>query len=113
MNPPTAIPANHESWGPDPAAFWSQLAAECEKQRSPDAIPTLALEELSTKLTTLPNKLETWTRQPIALPHETDLWIIGDLHGDLLSLRATTSFAKHAGEKENRQVAVCFLGDFF
>ena len=113
INPPIKILANDESWGPDPSAFWNQLVAKCEKERSPNAVSATALEELASKFTSARLQQGDWTKQAVILPNETDLWIIGDLHGDLIALRALTKFASYSSAKDNRQAAICFLGDFF
>ena len=113
INPPTQISASHESWGSDSSAFWNQLAADCEKQRSPDAVSPALLDELASKLTPPTSQQVGWAKQSIGLYSENELWIIGDLHGDLLALRALTTFASYMSRKNNHQAAVCFLGDFF
>ena len=113
INPPIKILANDESWGPDPSAFWNQLVAKCEKERSPNAVSATALEELASKFTSARLQQGDWTKQAVILPNETDLWIIGDLHGDLIALRALTKFASYSSAKDYRQAAICFLGDFF
>jgi len=50
-------------------------------------------------------------RRPI--PENTDLWFIGDVHGDLLSLCVALEYIEKTSHRRARQPWVVFLGDLF
>ncbi len=110
---PRPIPANHESWGGDTAEFWAELAGRCERQRTPESTPSADLRELGSKLVPGTPKENLSADSIISLPPGDDLWIIGDLHGDLLALYALTRFAENMSQVEGHRALFCFLGDLF
>lgn len=113
INPPTQILAKDEIWGSDSTSFWQQLADECEKQKQPETVSAAVLNELASKLDATPPRILLWDTKPIFLAADTDLWIIGDVHGDLLSFRALVEFARLKSAIGGHTAALCFLGDFF
>jgi hypothetical protein len=111
VRPPILISAQNSVWGDNPGIFWDQLGLDCENYST--CVTTASLIDFSNRLNTLASETVRPWKDPINLQEKTDLWIIGDLHGDLLAFRALTEFAKRTSAKTERAVAWCFLGDLF
>ena len=111
VKPPTLISAQDRVWGDNPDTFWKQQAQSCEN--CTETKTKTELIEFAKHLDgTTKEEIQPWSA-PIHIPKDADLWIIGDLHGDLLAFRALTEFAKRTSAKNGRTVAWCFLGDLF
>lgn len=108
---PKMISAQDGMWGDNPGAFWEEQAKACESYE--DSRTAADLIEFADRLRASASAtMQPWL-EPIQIPEDADLWIIGDLHGDLLALRALTEFAKRMSKKQGRTAVWCFLGDLF
>lgn len=113
VHAPTLIAANHAIWGSDATAWWADLAARCQAQCAAEATSAAELEGLGGRIDPGPEGRGFCPQEPITLAPDHDLWIIGDLHGDLLSLHALTKFSENTSQAEGHRAAFCFLGDLF
>ena len=122
------VAADNPIWGSPAMTFWRELEKESEDLLSADGTP-------SSELIATTNALEGYLAEPKPcllafdelrlssknkfvdirehFPSDMDLWIIGDLHGDLLSWRALQHYANERSRKEGRSPVLLLLGDLF
>lgn len=113
IKPPQKITPTHEVWRAEPAGFWKEIAGACETERPPGQANAGELIDLAECLSTAKPTEFNWLRDVVCPPRDVDLWIIGDLHGDLLALRALKEFAKRTSRVNGQEAAFIFLGDLF
>jgi len=122
------VAADSPIWGSPAMTFWQKLQKESEDLLPADGTP-------SSELIATTNALEGFLAEPKPcllafdelrlssgnkfvdirehFPSNLDLWIIGDLHGDLLSWRALQHYAYERSHKEGRIPVLLLLGDLF
>lgn len=122
------VAADSLIWGSPAMTFWRKLEKESEDYLPADGTPsseliatTKALEGLLAKPKpcllafdelrfAVQNKFVDIREH---FPSDLDLWIIGDLHGDLLSWRALQHYAYERSREEGRKPVLLLLGDLF
>lgn len=105
---PEQIGQNDPIWG---STFWQRQAEEClnyDGKKDLEAVRKLAEKLKETRNEAVPSWLE--ARK---VGQNEDVWIIGDVHGDLLALRAILHFVRATSQKWGRKPQWCFLGDLF
>lgn len=122
------VRADNPIWGSTATDFWQKLEKESEELLPADGTAsseliatTRALEELLAEPRPCvlafdelraSNKTQFVDIREHFLP-EMDLWIIGDLHGDLLSWRALLHYANQRSRVEGKNPVLLLLGDLF
>lgn len=122
------VVADNPIWGSPAMSFWGKLEKESEDLLAADGTAsseliatTRALEQLlaeSKPCVLAFDELRASNKTQFVdirdhFPPEMDLWIIGDLHGDLLSWRALQHYACAQSRKEGRSPVLLLLGDLF
>jgi Calcineurin-like phosphoesterase len=122
------IGADNPIWGSTAPGFWQKLEKETEELLPADGTAsseliatTRALEQLLAEPRPCvlafdelraSNKTQFVDIREHFAP-EMDLWIIGDLHGDLLSWRALLHYAEQRSREEGKTTVLLLLGDLF
>lgn len=122
------VAADSPIWGSPSIAFWKQLEAESEDLLPADGTPSSEIVALTNALDRILaehmprmlafDELRRSSQDKFVdirehFPSDLDLWIIGDLHGDLLSWRALRHYARQRSRKEGRDPIFLLLGDLF
>lgn len=103
---PELVSAKDALWGEN---FWEKLESECRGyQRNREEVEMLAKDLESAAGECRKNCLV-----PMHVTSEEDLWIVGDLHSDLLAFKAIYKFATSKSQQAGHRPRWCFLGDLF
>jgi hypothetical protein len=119
---PKAVSAVDEAvWLPTPELYWQQLTKACLSLRI-DGVPAEKVIQLTLQLRArlsggLTGLLAFGGSSGFVVQEQvsadSELWFIGDIHGDMLAFRALTHYAMELSSRNQRKALLFFLGDLF